>query len=180
MIIELIKLVEYYHNDPDSIDIKGHLGTLGEFSSKCESVTEFGFRHGASFSALLMGHPLKATTYDLEFRPQDIKRFMDLNLKTQLSFKKEDTTTCDIEETYFLFIDTLHTYSHLCKELERHHSKVKKYIGFHDTHTYRNIGEDQTTPGLMAAIELFMQAQPNWEIVYSTDECNGLLILEKK
>jgi hypothetical protein len=40
-----------------------------------------------------------------------------------------------------LFIDTWHQYEQLDQELNKHSNKVRKYIAFHDTHTYAINGE---------------------------------------
>ena len=160
-------------------DLTKHLSTLMTYSKKCSHVTEFGFREGVSATAILSGKPKKFITYDI-----DASYTGAYNLMKQLvpgidfQFIVADTRTVEIEETDFLFIDCGHSYSQLKTELERHASKVKKYIGFHDTVTWGNKDEFGDGPGLMPAINEFI-AKGGWTVDYTTDKNNGLLILSR-
>lgn len=157
---------------PDMVD---HIDVLSSYAGKCESVTEFGFRGGCSFAALLSGKPKKATTYDLRFNLALVDRFKALNM--DVSFKQADTATCNIENTDLLFIDSLHTYAHLSKELSRHADKVKNYLIFHDVVTFGSVGEDGQKPGLRRAILEFMYKNRSWKVDFYNKKCNGLLVL---
>ena len=167
-------------------DIQMHLPVLYRYASYCDSVTEFGVRNGISTISYLKatkdtGKPIKIVAYDLEEHVYTIEnlRILAKNENINFEFKIGNTLQIEIEETDFLFIDTLHTYEQLKKELEIHHTKVKKYIGFHDIITFGFIGEDGTTPGLKQAIDEFIALNTQWKVDYSTDQNNGLLILKK-
>src|SRR5207245_3408288 len=49
--------------------------------------------------------------------------------------------TIELPPMDLLFIDTWHVYGHLKRELERHQSKVRKYIIMHDTTVDEWLGE---------------------------------------
>jgi hypothetical protein len=111
------------------------------------------------------------------------------------SFQERDVLQLEIEPTELLFIDTLHTYNQLIKELEIHSNKVSKYIVLHDTEHFGRIDEviykhasnvvklnPTTKQGLMTAVEDFLTTElgQSWELhkVYTNN--NGLTVLKNK
>lgn len=175
-----MKSYEVLCNRPS--DINEHLPKLKQVASMCEHVTEFGVRNCISTYAFIEGHPKQIVGYDIE----PSKHYMGAchyasSHGVEIDFKIESTLTAEIQETDFLFIDTLHTYGQLKAELGRHHSKVKKYIGFHDVVTfgYQNERKRQSDgpQGLMPAIMDFLVQNKWWTPVYFSANNNGLLIL---
>jgi hypothetical protein len=84
-----------------------------------------------------------------------------------------------IEEADLLFVDSHHTYETVSKELSLHGHKIKKYIMFHDTVAYGEIGEDGGV-GILKAIHEFLEANPEWKIVHQVDYNNGFMIIERQ
>jgi hypothetical protein len=182
-------------------DINEHLPTLKMYAEKCEHITEMGFRTGVSCVALLAGRPKKMISYDILDNWMGI-RHQD-RVKTQVpagtdwDFIVADTRTLIMEETDFLFIDTLHDFEQLKIELARHAGRVRKYIGFHDIVSFGRRGESGGNKGLMDAIEEFLypskssfdsmispssgskNKNPDWEVAEQFLNCNGLLILRR-
>ena len=93
-----------------------------------------------------------------------------------------------------LFIDTLHTYNQLSKELRRHEKNVNKWIILHDTITfgqrdedfYQNgaisdeiTGEKVEKRGLYTALTDFLDENKNWKIKEHFTNNNGLTIIER-
>lgn len=152
-------------------DIYMHLPTLRSYADQCDSVVEFGVRGCVSTFALLASNAKKVTSYDIfDVAVPVVEKF---------TFICANDLEVEIEQTDFLFIDSLHTYNQLKQELELHHSKVNKFIGFHDTGIFKVNGEDGGI-GLMPAINEFLMENFDWEICYKTDVNNGLTIIEKK
>ena len=87
--------------------------------------------------------------------------------------------TVEIEPTDLLFIDTLHNYSQLKKELELHAGNVKKYIIFHDTVTYGFVGESGDPKGIAFAINEFLNENPGWYVREQWMNNNGLLVVAR-
>lgn len=152
-------------------DINQHLPKLKEYADKCDHVTEMGVRGVVSTWAFLNSNAKKVIAIDIfDVWTPEVKK---------LKFICGDTTKIEIEQTDFLFIDTLHTYLQLKTELELHAKNVRKYIGFHDTQIFGNNGEDGKE-GLMKAINEFLVRNIEWEMDYTTNINNGLTIIKRK
>lgn len=172
-------------------DINEHLPVLREYASMCNHITEMGVRGVVSTYAFLMGTPAKTIGYDIGEYKENVRECLEIAESEGLSwsFILADVLKVEIEETDFLFIDTFHTATQLEQELKLHAGKVKKYIGFHDTHTFWLSGEssyesvsDKGTNcgrGLKYALEPFLLDHPEWSVCYQTDANNGLTIIKR-
>jgi hypothetical protein len=172
-------------------DINEHLPTLKKYAEECEHITEMGVRWVVSTFAFMMGNPKTLISYDYNDAP-GISVAYELAGMHGIDFKFEraDTRNLTIEETDFLFIDTLHHYDQLKIELELHGNKAQKYIGFHDTTLFESVGEIYTNDpnaankeegkGLWKAIEEFLSVNPQWELHERYTNNNGLTILKRK
>jgi len=158
----------------DHTDMYYHLPKLREYAEKCEHITEMGVRDVLSTYALLMGKPKILKSYDIEAT----KKTHRIPKQDNFEYIIEDVLKIEIEETDFLFIDTLHTYKQLSQELKLHGNKAKEYLGFHDISSFGVTGEDGG-PGLLKAISEFKKDNPWWVEDYVTYACNGLLILKR-
>jgi hypothetical protein len=120
------------------------------------------------------------------------------NAGIDYQFIQGDSAKVDIEPTDLLFIDTWHIYGHLKRELEKHHSVVKKYIMMHDTTVDEFQGEtircgwnpyeqslktgypvEEITKGLKYAIDEFLEAHSEWSLEKKFTHNNGLTILKR-
>lgn len=183
----------YAHACTHKSDINEHLPVLKAYAEKCAHITEMGVRDVVSTWAFLAALPKKLRCIDIHKSPKiDIPLAMAKMVKVDMKFKEADCLTIKIEKTDLLFIDTLHTYTQLKKELELHAGQVKKYIIFHDVVTYGHTPEPASwqTPeimknyvendkGLMPAIEEFLAAHPEWERDAVFTNNNGLLIIRR-
>lgn len=172
-------------------DINQLLPILKEFASKCDHITEMGVRDPTSTYAFLAGNPKKLICYDIVRHLNiDVVEVLAAVSSTKFKFYHKDVLQVEIEPTDFLFIDTFHTSAQLEKELALHAHKVKKYIGFHDTATFWEKGEDAYEEvkdrgtadgtGLKYALEAFLEVNKDvWEIEFITRHNNGLTIIKK-
>jgi hypothetical protein len=162
-------------------DINEHLPILYEYAKKCDTVTEFGVRYIVSTWAFLYANPKKMTSYDIADPSAwgaSIDDVYGLKGTTDYRFIKASTLDIEIEETDLLFIDTIHTYDQVKKELELHSDKCLKYIIFHDTVTFAKIGEDGKE-GIQKAIDELL-LNNKWEYELFKTNNNGLTILKRK
>jgi hypothetical protein len=166
--------INKYHQLVDTIlpfymknDIVLHLPILEYYATKCNTVTEFGVRHGQSTIAFLSGLPKngKLISYDIEETPF-VKWLKKQNKSWE--FQLKDSLKAIIEITDMIFFDTVHTYEQLIQELNIHASKAKKYLAFHDSQV----------SGIEKAINEFLEKK-TCKIIYKTSACNGLIVLEK-
>lgn len=180
----------YYQSCKNPSDINEHLPVLYDLAKECSHITEMGVRSVVSTWAFMYRNPIKLIGIDLHIHPN-----IDEALKVypKWEFIQADTLKIDIEATDLLFIDTLHIYSQLKKELFKHGNKAKKYIVLHDTTTYGTIDEptDWQTPeimenykqeekkGLIPAIEEFLNKNKEWYIYRQYVNNNGLTILKR-
>lgn len=161
-------------------NINEHLTTLYELGKQCDHITEMGVETGVSTRAWL-NTGAQLISYDIRLNNNVIKLFDIAQQKgKKAKYIQADTRNIEIEETDLLFIDTLHTYKQLTKELALHGNKARKYIVFHDTHTFGLQGEDRIDPkGLLPAIIEFIIANPHWQFKMIKTNNNGLTVLER-
>lgn len=168
-------------------DIHEHLDVLREYASRCEHVTEMGTR-GANGStiALLAAQPETFIAWDVNPLSIVSQPVLDLACnagRTRFQPRVGNTLEIVIEPTDLLFIDTWHVWHQLRAELERHAdpvaNTVRKYLIFHDTATFGDVGEDGSTPGLREVIRWFQRchAFPIWSVAEDRKNNNGLVVL---
>lgn len=172
-------------------DINEHVETLYNLAKECNHITEMGVRNVVSTWAFMLRDPETLIGIDLH-KNENVKEAKLMYPKWK--FKIGDTTKIEIEPTDLLFIDTLHIYSQLKKELSLHADKVKKYIVLHDTMTYRTEDEPaswqtleimqnykiEEKTGLIPALNEFLEANKDWLVVKEYANNNGLMILKRK
>jgi len=166
-------------------DINFHIPILNDYAYGCSHITEMGVRDVVSTYAFLMAAKstgAKVISYDIE-KTEGVSKCLKICLEENVDweFIKESSIEALIEQTDLLFIDTLHTYAQLKKELELHAGKVNKYIFFHDTVSFARHGQDGTMDkGLMDAINEFLIANyGTWKVCHYEAVNNGLLGIER-
>lgn len=158
-------------------DINEHLPTLKKYAEQSETIVELGMRKIVSTWALLMGKPKHLISVDITHPKDygaDLWEVVDATQGAgiEFDFVLKSSLEIDLPEHDFLFIDTLHTYDQLTAELDRHHSKVKKFIAMHDT----NLPNDNY---MRQAVNDFLDKHPEWEVAEHFDNCNGMTILKR-
>lgn len=161
-------------------------------------VTELGMRWATgSTLAFLAASPAQLVSWELEplhvvsqnvldvvravaFEPRDGK-LVPVQGATRWQPRVGNTLEVEVEETDMIFFDTYHTAKHLLAELMRHGMKARKFLAFHDTHTFGWQGEDGSTPGLRSAVWRFMKEYfPLWRVLEDRANCNGLVVLQRE
>ncbi len=158
-------------------DINENLPVLKKYAEQSESIVELGVRGIVSTWALLAGKPKVLISVDLEhpsFYGGDIWEITDAANEQDIdfSFIQNDSLKIVLPEVDMLFIDTLHTYAQLTAELERHHSKVKKFIAMHDTAI-------PDLPEMTQAVNDFLDTHSEWVIAEYHENNNGLSVLKR-
>ena len=147
-------------------DINEHLFTLKGYAEGCEHITEMGVRSVVSTWAFLAAGPKTLIGIDIEDCPIDEIAEAAAEVDIDFQFIKDSTVRDDFE----------------IEETDKHASKVRKYIGFHDTYTYGFVNEggyySQPT-GLRPAIIEFLQTHPEWDMANSYNHNNGVTILKR-
>ena len=171
-----------------------HLETIRAYANRCEVAVEFGVKHGASSSALLMeaGHVI---SYDILETPQ--ARQLQRIAGDQWEYRIEDSVAAIVPPCDLLLVDSLHTYAHCNAELNAHADRVRRYLLFHDVTTFGEVGAEgesgrqswtyvtgQSVPaehtGIRPAIDFLMIRDPSWRIEARYTHSHGLLVLERR
>ena len=169
----------FKHNNGS--DISAHMPLLSFIAKDLKHITEFGTRECYSTSAFLLTCPGKVVSYDINVYP-DILKLQQIIPQDKWQFIQRSTIdpALEIENTDFLFIDTLHTYEQV--KLELLQAKfVNKYIGFHDTFSHGLESLDISgAKGIIYAINEFLEDNREWSIVYEVYFNHGLVIIERQ
>lgn len=165
-----------------------HMPTLRHMCRN-KNVLELGARYGVSTLAILAGKPTMLITVDIEKR-KTIDTLLE-NAKTAnipfFFYEMDDFVfpafVGSIPIVDILFIDTLHTYEQLSKELAIYGDCAREYIVLHDIVSFGQRNEDDNPngpQGLLPAIEEFLTAHHEWVVDSFYFNCNGLMILRRK
>ncbi len=165
-------------------DINEHLQTLFKLGQECKTIVELGVRDVVSSYAFALAKPDKLWCVD-KVKTPNVDIFIDECKKEDINVKFLNFSSLDLsfDRVDMLFIDTLHTYEQLSRELELHHQSINKYIVLHDVITYGytdEIATKSSTKGLMKAVEQFLETNKCWKISKLYENNNGLLVLERK
>jgi hypothetical protein len=166
-------------------DISAHLPLLEFLAKQCTYCVEFGVRDAYSTAALISGCKGLVTSIDISFSSAinkllKMKHNGDLPCPWQFVQANTPDETLDFGYPQLLFIDTLHTYGQIKKELELHGNKPHKFLVFHDTYSQGANSLDVVGEvGIMPAIEEFMAENPQWKEIYRANFNHGLLVLER-
>lgn len=143
--------------------------------AECDSYTEFGVNQGTTLATAILQNPSTIRAYDINLHRYDkahalFKQYADDHY-IDYDVIEDDTLNCTIASVDLLYIDTLHYYTHLTKELALHGSKVNKFIIFHDTFAQ---------PGLRKAVEEYVTENKKWTIVTDCKVNVGFMTIAKK
>jgi hypothetical protein len=147
---------------------------IKEKMKECDSYTELGVNQGATLAAAMLENPKIVRAYDISLMPYNKAKHHFESYAADYSINynvvEGDTLTSTLEQVDLLYIDTLHRYDHLTKELALHGNKANKYIIFHDTQAQR---------GLKQAVQEYVQKNPEWTIVTDCQDNVGFMTIGK-
>lgn len=152
-------------------DINKHFPLIRRTVREGDLVVELGVREIVSTWALLANKPKALLSVDIVSPPTEkLKEVREATEENGINFSfiQDDSTNIMFTPIDVLFIDTLHLYSHLVKELFRHGEMVKRNIIFHDS----------VIPEMRACIQDFL-FNPRWRIKEESEEGTRLLVVER-
>ena len=158
-------------------DINQHLQSIYQHVKGCNVAVSLGVSRGYSAFALLMGCQHHIT---VDPAPnQDAINFLSdyFGQKSEVIIQNTDEPI-ELEEFDVLFVDYVHTGECVEKEIKAHAHKVKKFIFFHDTQSFGDVGEDGKD-GIKKPILDFLLANEEWRVLYCENKNNGMMILGK-
>lgn len=152
-------------------DVNEHFPTIRAAVEKGDKVVELGMREAVSTWALLANLPQAMVSVDIVTPSKEkLDEVLQATKEAGINFRfvNQDSTMISFEGIDVLFIDTLHLYSHIVKELWRHAETVNKKIIFHDI----NI------PEVNAVVTDFLYNH-NWQKVAFNPAGTGLCVLQR-
>lgn len=161
---------EQLKNTPS--DVNFHFDTIRKYVAEGDLVVELGVRYCVSTWALLVNKPAALASVDIIAPPaENLKEVAEAAEEqgTKFGFTQQDSTIIDLGEPIdVLFVDTLHLYSQVIKELMRHAHKTRKFIIFHDYHI----------PEVSAAIHDFLY-NTDWQWAEINAAGTGLAVIKR-
>jgi len=161
-----------------SNEIAPHLALMYRYARRSECVVELGVNYATSTIAWIRG--LRDNGSDRKIlrmvdrvrRTGAVANRLDLAFRAgiDVAFIEVDSLkyTMPVPPCDLLFIDTLHVYGQLRRELAQHSQFVRQWILLHDTGLYGNRGECADT---MLASEACEHVRQTWD--FTSDELNG-------
>lgn len=143
-------------------------------------VVELGSRYGVSTLAILASRPEWLISVDIEKKETiSYLQLLASNEGIDFDFWTQNDLTVEIPTCDILFIDTLHDYDQLVKELALHADKARECIIGHDLVSFGEKDEsDPNGRGLILALEEFL-TDSDWESASYWFNCNGLWALRR-
>ncbi len=158
-------------------DINQHLESIYQHVKGCNVAVSLGVSRGYSAFALLMGcqHHI---TVDPAPNQDALNLLSDYFGQKSEVIIQNTNELIELEEFDVLFVDYVHTGECVEKEIKAHAHKAKKFIFFHDTESFGDVGEDGKD-GIKKPILDFLLENEEWRILYCENKNNGMMILGK-
>ncbi len=170
----------------DANQLSGPMGFRESRGGFGADVVEFGVRDVCTTWAFLAARPRSLVSVDIADPPAlelDAAYAAATEEGIDFRFVKSDTLALEPVSCDLLFIDTKHTYQQLRGELALHAGGVRRFIAFHDTMSFGDVGDDGTRPGLQAAVEDLCDGEirgtGKWALRYHDERCAGLAVVER-
>lgn len=171
-------LREYNFVKHKKTNLSEHTETILKYALNSETIIDAKTETGIMFRVLAASGK-KITTYDKEFYPLIFNLIETYrSLKVDIVFKNTDILDSEIDSTDLLCINEINTNKELSEILLKFEEKINKYIIITNTEFYGFQGEDGK-PGLLNSISQFLIIKPNWKILETKKEGNGLTILQR-
>jgi hypothetical protein len=168
---EFYQQASYFYAERYGISHLDYYKTIESLAKQIESYKELGSMQGVSAAAAIIGNPnLKfIEMIDITFKHLKKHKNLFLEFEGRLVFTQSDSTKCKINKVDMTFIDSLHKYKHLKKELQLHAPETKKFLMFHDTNLR----------GIKKAITELVNTS-NWNYKIVNENGCGFIVLERK
>ena len=160
-----------------SSDINQHLESIYQHVKGCNVAVSLGISRGFSAFALLMGCQHHITVDPAPNQDALNLLFEYFGQKSEVLIQNT-YEPLELEEFDVLFIDYVHTSECVEKEIKAYAHKVKKFIFFHDTNSFGDVGEDGKE-GIKKPILDFLLENEEWRVLYCENKNNGMFILGK-
>ena len=189
---------KYHYLRSVTSDISEFFPTIVKYTRECDSVLELGVRWVTGTWAFLYGLREENKDYHIPktYVGVDIDPIENWDASAPELLKKgaeqrnigyrfiqsddlDPKLINSLPNFDLIFIDTLHTYDQVKKELQAYHLKANKYIMLHDTTSFRHGGFEDDPIGIWPAIIEFLDKHPEWELWETLPSWPGMTILKR-
>ncbi len=169
---------EYRQACLSASDMQEHISWISELTLECNHATELGVGSAQSTRGFLR-QDIEMHSYDIHIYPETQTYFDAAKAGGRnVTLHVEDTRTTTIAPTDIMLVDSYHSYEQVKIELDLHASKVRKYILFHDTTLFGDVGQGGEK-GVWPAVEEFLDTHPEWQLVERRTNCNGMTLIKR-
>jgi len=169
---------EYQDACARDTDMHEHLPWISELTSECSHATELGVGYAQSTRGFLRQdiemHSYEISPYDVTTQYFNDARAAGRNVTLHVC----STLETEIAPTEIMLVDSYHSYEQVKGELALHADKVSKYILFHDTTLFGDRGQGGEG-GIWLAIQEFLDANPQWQLVERRTNNNGMTLIKR-
>jgi cephalosporin hydroxylase len=153
---------------------------LKKYTSGLNTVTEFGTWNGVSTICFAIANVKKIISCDINFERVDRKLITKLcnDRGIEIEFVAQNSVSGTKEfPADFVFLDTLHNYEHVKKEIERRGESAQKYLAVHDT----NYPPPRKNPTKLVrdAVYEFLDGHKDFELELEDRTETGIMILKR-
>jgi len=142
-------------------------------------VAECGVFQGWSTALLMCCDIKKLNSYEIDFQhiAPLILTLMKVKGAVDWTLTAHNTISEPIQPADFTFLDTVHTYEHVNRELEIQAPMTKRFIAIHDANYPKEASPKKVRD---AAYEYAQKSNGVWQITLDDDTDTGIVLLERK
>jgi hypothetical protein len=137
-----------------------------------ERYIELGINQGATLAGACLHNPKSVHAYDLNL--SNFKPYKHHFEGLAFDFKAIEASSTDesiVHECDVLYIDTIHVWTYLSKELNLWSPYVTKYIACHDTHAKQDMRK---------GIDNWLTKNTDWELIEHNTQSVGYSVIGRK
>lgn len=181
-VMSIESLIEWTAGTPR--DLNEHVPFIAQMASQCRSVAEFSGRRESAIALLSCVGPIWSYNDEADDLLMALAKQLVKDTPTAGITRTLNLTPIGInrslvqvlpEPVDMLFLDTEHNGERATAELNLHAKNVKRYIVFHDTELYGQSGDNGS--GMAAALEEWVEQNPEWFVMHHTSQQYGLTVL---
>jgi cephalosporin hydroxylase len=146
-----------------------YLPHIQEYLKDCNSYRELGTNQGCSTFSVMLSKTPYVEIVDKSFKNYNPQRKIvdEYAATNNIKIVMHECSSLEVKtsvSTDFLLVDSVHKYKHVKKEIALYEPLTKKYILFHDTVGFPDVGK---------AVREFLDSTNSWSLDFHLDHPNA-------